>query len=248
MDPLKYGKLLHKMDNTYFIQLINKNLAIIDINNKVNSVKLFKDGELTLEWVDKYIDDITFIRDLGPKTFNFVNDEVRLITIKKSSKFIKLIKKAKKFNNNIITMDLETRLIDNKHSPYCICIYDGIIIRSFFINNYINKENMIISAMKYLSIRKYNNYKIYLHNFAKFDNIFLFKTLANLGIVSPIIHKGRFISMEFNYNNLQTSFIIFCLKQYKIHKLWNYISFSNNYLLNNISLIKIKKNNNRRII
>jgi hypothetical protein len=118
MDPLKYGKLLHKTDKTYFIQLINNNIAIIDIIDKMNSVKLFKKGELKFEWIDKYIDESSFIRDIGPKTFTFVNDELKLLTIKKSSKFINRIKTATKYNNNILTMDLETRLIDNK--PYII--------------------------------------------------------------------------------------------------------------------------------
>jgi len=103
-------------------------------------------------------------------------------------------------------MDLETRLIDNKHSPYSLSFYDGFIKKSFFINEYSNIDSMVIAAMKTIMIRKYKNYKIYLHNFAKFDNIFLFKILANLGLVSPIIHKGRFISLQFSYNNFTIDF------------------------------------------
>jgi len=35
---------------------------------------------------------------------------------------------------------------------------------------------------------------------------FLFKILANLGIVSPIINNGRFISLKFSYNNYTVEF------------------------------------------
>jgi len=172
MDPLKYGKLISKFDNKYIIQLINQNLAIIDIEDKFNKIQLFKEGELKYEWIDRYIDESSFIRDIGQKTFTFVNEELKLLTIKKSSKFIKKSKLAKKPNNNFITMDLETRLIDNIHTPYLISIYDGFIEKSFFIDDFTNTEFMIIAAMKYISIRKYKNSQIYLHNLAKFDNIF----------------------------------------------------------------------------
>ena len=91
------------MDNTYFMQLINKNIAIIEIEDKMNKVKLIKEGELKFEWIDRYIDDSTFIRDLGSKKFTFVNEELKLLTIEKTNKFMKTIKTAK---NLIIILSL----------------------------------------------------------------------------------------------------------------------------------------------
>ena len=58
---------------------------------------------------------------------------------------------------------------------------------------------MLVSALKSIMIRKYNGYNIYIHNLAKFDIIFLFKYLIELGNVSPIIHNGRIISINLNY-------------------------------------------------
>jgi hypothetical protein len=58
---------------------------------------------------------------------------------------------------------------------------------------------MIIHALKDLMIKKYDNYKVYIHNLAKFDAIFLFKYLIKLGIVNPIIHNDRLISINLNY-------------------------------------------------
>jgi predicted transcriptional regulator len=67
MDPLKYGKLLDKIGNRYFIQINNKNIAIINHLDGQNEVKFFKSGELTYEYIDKFIDEITFKRILGKK-------------------------------------------------------------------------------------------------------------------------------------------------------------------------------------
>jgi hypothetical protein len=58
---------------------------------------------------------------------------------------------------------------------------------------------MILDCLKSIFIRKYNGYKVYIHNFAKFDAIFLFKYLVKLGVVNPIIHNDRLISINLNY-------------------------------------------------
>jgi hypothetical protein len=65
---------------------------------------------------------------------------------------------------------------------------------------------MIQNAIDDICIRKYRNYKIYLHNFSKFDGYFLVKYLAKLGTCDPIIHKGKIISLKFNYNNYNITF------------------------------------------
>lgn len=54
--------------------------------------------------------------------------------------------------------------------------------------------------MKDICIRKHKGFKIYLHNFSKFDAIFLIKYLANIGICKPINHKGKIISFSFKPN------------------------------------------------
>lgn len=212
-NPIKYGKIIKANNNEYIIQVNNTNLAIIEHEpNNINKVELYNKGNLLLEWIDKYIDDNTFIREIGNKVFRFVNGNQTLMTITHDNKFIKPIKKVKDINNKILTMDIETKLksIDDGHnsihSPYCFSIYDGTIAKSFFINDYDNKENMIIDSLKYLCQYNYDNHKVYLHNFAKFDNIFLFKTMVKMGIVNPIIHKGKFISIQFKYKDYTIEF------------------------------------------
>jgi hypothetical protein len=57
--------------------------------------------------------------------------------------------------------------------------------------------------------RKYKSYKIYLHNFSKFDGYFLIRYLSMLGVCNPIIHKGRIISCKFKLyeNNYNVTFM-----------------------------------------
>jgi hypothetical protein len=65
---------------------------------------------------------------------------------------------------------------------------------------------MINHALTELMIKKYDNYKVYIHNLARFDAIFLLKILANLGICKPIIHKDKIISINFKYKEYNITF------------------------------------------
>ena len=65
---------------------------------------------------------------------------------------------------------------------------------------------MIINCIKELMIKKYDNYKIYIHNLANFDAIFLLKILTNLGNIKPIIHHGKLISINFKFKNYNIIF------------------------------------------
>jgi hypothetical protein len=79
-------------------------------------------------------------------------------------------------------MDLETILINNTHTPYLLSWFDGKITKSYFISSLDNLEDnifqMIKKAINDICIRKYRNYRIYLHNFNKFDGYFLIKYLS----------------------------------------------------------------------
>ena len=110
-------------------------------------------------------------------------------------------------------MDIETILIDNVHLgcsatlPYLLCWYDGKKAHYYFIKS-LDKENlnqnildMISNAMNDICIKRFDNYRIYLHNFSKFDGYFLVKNLANLGICTPIINNGKIISLDFTHTN-----------------------------------------------
>jgi hypothetical protein len=103
-----------------------------------------------------------------------------------------------KLVSNFITMDLETININNTLVPYLISYYNGNSSNSHFIFppeefsnlSYLNEgeldqyvKSMVQDVMGEICIRKYRGYKIYFHNFAKFDGYFLIKHLAQLGFI-----------------------------------------------------------------
>jgi len=82
LNPLNYGKLILKIDdlNLFIVQINKTNVVIITQYEELNHVKLFKEGDLMLEYKDhKTLDDI-FIRTLNNKKFTFKNNELTSIS------------------------------------------------------------------------------------------------------------------------------------------------------------------------
>ena len=111
--------------------------------------------------------------------------------------------------NNFITMDLETVNINNIMVPYAIAWYDGdestICLSDTLQKDKLNPDFAFFEKIKHvmdeICSRKYKNFTIYLHNYAKFDGYFLNKHLIKLGKVDPIIHRGKIISLKFTHKN-----------------------------------------------
>jgi hypothetical protein len=74
-DPLKYGKLILQTNNIFIVQLITKNVAVIEQFEKENFIKIFKNGDLVLEFKDKFTNDTSFIRYINDKRFFFFNSK-----------------------------------------------------------------------------------------------------------------------------------------------------------------------------
>ena len=214
--PSEYGKILSENNNQYTISVHNKNLILLDMmykdNNKINRIKYIKNNRIIANWTDTILDENSIVREIGKSIYYYENMELVLVKVIKKSKPIDKIKVNNKPLNKIITMDLETVLIDNVHVPYLLSWFDGSINKSYIINpsDPITIEleilKMINRAINDICIRKYKNYKVYLHNFSKFDGYFLVKYLAKIGSCDPIIHKGKIISLNFNYNNYNITF------------------------------------------
>lgn len=196
-----YGRLLRKFDNVYIVQINEKNTAIITVNEKHNEIEFFRSGILVYTWTDTVIDSNTFSRILGRKEFIFKDNELFLFKTEKPVKFINNLKPQAEINNKFITLDIETYIKDGVHVPYCISWYDGHKEFSYFLSNYANSVDMIKFCFTDIMIKKYDNYKIYIHNMAGFDAIFLLKILADLGTIKPIIHHNDIISIQFNYKD-----------------------------------------------
>lgn len=103
-------------------------------------------------------------------------------------------------------MDIETFIKNGINIPYCISWQDGENSFSYYLTNFKDSDSMIIQAIKDLMVKKYDNYKVYIHNLARFDGIFLLRILANLGECKPIIHNEKLISISFKYKDYNLTF------------------------------------------
>jgi hypothetical protein len=212
----EYGKILSSNNEQYTIFVNSNAIIILDLtyinNQQINKIKYIKKGQVLYSWTDTITGLNKLVREIGKSVYYYENGELVLVKIEKKSKAIEKTKVNKKLDSKIITMDLETVLIDNVHTPYLLSWYDGITSKSYFINNLdpvtinYNILKMVNSAMDDICIKKYRNYRIYFHNFSKFDGYFLVKYLAKIGTCDPIIHKGKIISLKFSYNNYNITF------------------------------------------
>jgi len=223
MLPDDYGLILSQINNTYTISINRgKKSAIIILtvkkidNQTVNHIKYFKNNNLLFTWTDTILKDSDkeFIRRIGKSIIHYKNGELFLYTTVKKTRPIepKKLPKINQLNNKFITMDLETININNQLIPYLLCWYNGRKTYSYFITkpeeikdlNFFSSaeldqsiSDMVSAAMKDICKKKYKGYRIYLHNFSKFDGYFLLKYLSQLGFCDPIIHKGKIISCKF---------------------------------------------------
>jgi uncharacterized ubiquitin-like protein YukD len=76
LEPLKFGKLLDQTNNKFIIQLTTKNVAVINHYDKENFIRIFKNGDLVLEFRDKFVSETSFIRILNDTKFLFENDKL----------------------------------------------------------------------------------------------------------------------------------------------------------------------------
>jgi DNA polymerase type B, organellar and viral len=202
-NPLDFGKVLtvNPLANETLYILQNKDNLIIKIlsSENQNSIEIFKDATLTIKFTDFKLGENKFVRIIKNKQFYFENNQQILFSKENKTKFISVQQKSKNLINNFITLDIETYIKNNVLIPYCISIYDGKETYSYFISDYKDSKELILTALRSIMIRKYNGYNIYIHNMAKFDIIFLLKHLVKLGDVTPIIHNGRIISINLNF-------------------------------------------------
>jgi len=206
MNPLEYGKLIDKFGDTYIVSVNPKNIASITQLENSNEVKFYKSAELTYEWIDKWIDSNTFSRTLGRKEWIFKNNEQILFKTEKSGKFMKTLVRSDTLQNKFISMDIETFIKDGIHTPYAISWFDGENSFSYYLTDFKSSDLMIIHAIKDLMVKKYDNYKVYIHNLARFDGIFLLRILANLGQIKPKIRNDEIIYIDFRYKDYNVSF------------------------------------------
>jgi hypothetical protein len=105
-------------------------------------------------------------------------------------------------------MDIETQTINNVMTPYAICLFYGINKLSFYLTDYKDYNDMLIHAINSIMKRKYNGYKVYVHNLSNFDGIFILKALSVIKYSSlkPIIKDDKIIDIKIIFGKYNISF------------------------------------------
>jgi hypothetical protein len=109
----------------------------VEIVDNINLVTIYSsDDQKILSFVDFQMDPnnlSTFRRKLNTETLYFVDGEKKFSKIQKDCKFISKLNDQKISKIKVITMDLETRVINREMSPVSISIHDGENQKSFTI-------------------------------------------------------------------------------------------------------------------
>lgn len=154
-----------------------------------------------------------------------------LVQKRKKVRYFTNLSKCKALSENFITMDLETKNIDDILVPYCVSIFNGKKSYSFYISDYSSSEDMLKASIKFILKRKYNKHRVYLHNFSYFDGIFLMRAISsivNSNYIKPIIRDGRIINLKVEFYSKN-----------KNKKIKYYLEFRDSYLLLTSSLEKL---------
>lgn len=140
-------------------------------------------------------------------------------------------------SEKILTLDLETKNINGKLVPICMSFYDGEKPQSFIFKNHESwSEDMFNAFKENILIRKYDNYKIILHNFSNFDGIFMMDTLSRLGKIKPLTRDGKILQIKVYFNTFD--------KDGKESKKGRSVTFYDSYLLLPSSLDSLSKSFN----
>lgn len=124
------------------------------------------------------------------------------------------IKSDKKISNRFLTLDIETRTINNIMEPYCVSIFNGTKFTSFYLTDYADSETMLRNVIQSLMKTRYNRSKIYIHNLSNFDGVFLFKVLSNFENThfKPVMKDNKMISLQFSWKNNPDSSKIYSIE------------------------------------
>lgn len=189
-----------KTNSEYHISIYD-NYTLVDLKCENKVILSFKDSMLDVN------DLSTFKREFKNQSFIFENGNLKLKTIKRNTRFITSLKPSISLNEHFITMDLETRNLNGVLSPYCVSVYDGKKISSFYLTDYKDSTELLESSILSIMKRKYNGCRVYLHNFSNFDGIFLLNILINLSDdIKPIINDDKLIDIKFKFANYNLYF------------------------------------------
>ena len=200
-DYTKWGITTLQKDNFIVVMKENSILPLryeITIKGNEAEIQVISSNKTLYKFNDTFGDNSnSFTRIFGLHEYVFIDSILVVKKLKRRVKFFNRINTDKKINTNFIALDIETRTIDNIFIPYCISYFDGVKATSFYLSDYKNSDDMLTNCIISLLKRKYNGYKVYVHNLSNFDGIFLLRLLSSIPNFSldPIIRDGKLINL-----------------------------------------------------
>jgi hypothetical protein len=206
-DYYQWGSIIKEDKNSILIAKKGSHLTylILKYDDRNEIILKNKNVEL-LKFIDRKIDNNLYydlIRTFKHQEYYFNKGKlvVKQLTIK--TPLISSTKKDKKLVNNFIVCDIETRNVNNKLTPICFSVYDGIKSNSFYLTDYKSSDEMLLTAIRSLLFTKYHGWNIYFHNFSLFDGVFILKILAEIpdSKLIPIKNKdGKLLYLKLIWN------------------------------------------------
>lgn len=181
---------------------------LIEIFDKHTNVRcLTRHNVLILDFTDKMLDPGnlgTFTRTLKTHEYHFINGELIYKSHKIKPKYLQNLQPALNQITEFITLDFETRLINNIMSPFAVSWYDGKDVYSYYLNDFNDSNEMITQAFKDLVCKANHNRRVYIHNSSNFDIVLFINVLKRIGKIKSINKRDQqFIDIVFGIGDHQ---------------------------------------------
>lgn len=151
---------------------------------------------------------LPFIRTLDNKTIIHYKKGITIKRVEYAKNVLFMqseVKDGVAAPTDFITLDLETKAIGNDKCNLMVIsavVYDGVDYHNYFINDYVDTTNLIISMITDLFTNPLNHRKnVYVHNLSGFDSMFILNTLANYPELFKLIKKDdKIITIQASKN------------------------------------------------
>lgn len=212
MDLSEWGKVHYMNNEQEAIVYKYKSQGIFYVKIETNKYHVeFKFGDRV---VYKFTDELLnpgnlteFKRTVKRHVYYFCDGDIVFHSQTFKKNYFKAIKQHLHINEKFITMDLETKEVDGKLVPYAVSTYDGKNSKFFYRSDYKDSYDLLRNSLISLMLRKYHGHVVYLHNFSRFDGIFLLRVISDLSDkVEPIKRKGDLINVQLFFSEYKIHF------------------------------------------
>lgn len=207
MDITTWKKGVLTFSNDYKEAIItkdNKTIYNICISDDSYNVDILVHGKLILSFEDKMMDkyDLNhFIRTVKNRNYIFLNGDIVFRKIELKNKILTVKDREFFLSENFLTMDIETKDYGNAKIAVCISIYDGRILKSYYLSDFNDSSDMLKAAIEYVLSNKYEDNIIYIHNISNFDSVYLLKIMDSLKLeLNLTIRDNKFINITVTHD------------------------------------------------